>query len=361
VKFGTFYLFSWHESKSQEQVIRDAIELIKISEELGFDSAWLAEHHFSRYGLGSAVLTLAGHVAAVTQRIRIGTAVVVLPFYNPITLAEEVATVDLLSGGRLELGIGRGYQWSEFNQLNISLGESRERFDESLEIMRLAWTEDEFDYHGKYWTFNGIKPLPKPLQKPHPPITVATSTPDGFRNAAARGQNILGGGSTTELETIQKNINLYRATLAEAGYAYDPARIKVQRPVFVADSSEAARAYFEERYMWFLQAQRKVTIPSPEIQARMTPDERVNIERFVKHVGMTFDTAFDEIGVFGPPEECVKRIEAVDNIVGGLEHFICSFAIGGWDQKEVIRSMERFAREVMPHFQTEAVPAAAAG
>ena len=136
MRFGTFHLFPWAENKSQEEVLRDTIDLTTLSEDLGFESVWLAEHHFSRYGLGSAVLTLAAALAGVTKRLRIGTAVVVLPFYNPITLAEEVATVDLISGGRFHFGVGRGYQWSEFHQFNIPLEESRARFEEAIDIMK---------------------------------------------------------------------------------------------------------------------------------------------------------------------------------------------------------------------------------
>jgi alkanesulfonate monooxygenase SsuD/methylene tetrahydromethanopterin reductase-like flavin-dependent oxidoreductase (luciferase family) len=138
MKFGTFHLLQWHESKSQAQVFKETVELVKLSEEFGFDSVWLADHHFSRYGLGSSVLTIAAHLAGVTSKLKIGTAVVVLPFYNPLTVAEVAASVDNLSDGRLILGVGRGYQWSEFHRQNVPFEESRERFDEALDIILRA-------------------------------------------------------------------------------------------------------------------------------------------------------------------------------------------------------------------------------
>lgn len=353
MKFGTFHLFQWHEDKSPEQVFRDTVELVRISEELGFSSAWLAEHHFSRYGLGSAVMTLAAHLAGVTRQMRIGTAVVVLPFYNPITLAEEIATVDQLSGGRFELGVGRGYQWSEFHRLNVPFEESRERFDESLEIMRRAWTEEQFSFKGQFWTVNDARVLPKPVQKPHPPITVATSSPGGYRNAAERGQSILCGGSTTSLVTVADNLKIYRDTLTASGYTYDPGRVKVSRPVYVAESREQAYADTRERYEWFLAAQRAVAIP-PDGRLDLIPEkERVALDRMLSRDPLPFDTAFESIGVYGTPDECIRRIEELDGIVGGLTEMMCSFALGGWDQRKVIRSMELFARDVMPHFQRE--------
>ncbi|MBI3967612.1 MAG: LLM class flavin-dependent oxidoreductase, partial [Chloroflexi bacterium] len=135
---------------------------------MGFDQIWVAEHHFTRYGSVPSTLTFAAYVAARTKRIRIGTAVVLLPFWNPLLVAEEAAMVDILSDGRLDLGVGRGYQWHEYQRFNIPMEESRGRFTESLEIIKKAWTEKAFDYEGQYFQLNGVNVLPKPLQKPHP-------------------------------------------------------------------------------------------------------------------------------------------------------------------------------------------------
>ncbi|HEX2170862.1 MAG TPA: LLM class flavin-dependent oxidoreductase [Dehalococcoidia bacterium] len=343
MRFGTFHLFPWHEDKSQEQVLQETIDLVKLSEDLGFESVWLAEHHFSRYGLGSAVLTIAATLAGVTQRMRIGTAVVVLPFYNPITLAEEVATVDLISGGRFDFGVGRGYQWSEFSQFNIPLAESRARFEEAIDIMKKAWIEDAFDYRGRFWTFNDIKVLPKPKQKPHPPIAYAASSREGYQKAAEQGYNLITGGSTATLDQIRQNLALYRETAEAAGRTYNPATFKVTRPVYVAESRRQAWDDSKHRYMWFVETQRRVSLP-PDGQGGPA-------EMFAERAKITFEHAFDNLGIFGTPDHCIRQIEALDEVVGGMTEFIPIFTFGGWDQRKTIRSMELFAREVMPHFQ----------
>lgn len=344
MRFGTFHLFPWSEAKSQEQVFQETIELIRRSEDLGFVSTWLAEHHFSRYGLGSAILTLAAHVAGVTKNLRIGTAVVVLPFYNPITLAEEVATVDLVSGGRFDFGIGRGYQWSEFHQFNIPLEESRARFEEAIDIMVKAWTEDEFDYHGKFWQFNQIKVLPKPKQKPHPPIAYAASTREGFQKAAERGYNLITGGSTATLDQIRQNLTLYRETLEAFGYRYDPGQLKVTRPVHIAPTRQQANDESRDRYMWFVETQLKVATPpagSGYGAAEMLHGRNA----------ITWEHAFENLGIFGTPDQCIRQIQELDDTIGGMQEFIPIFTFGGWDQQKTIQSMELFAQEVMPHFQ----------
>ena len=358
MRFGTFHLFPWHEDKSPEQVLQESIEVIRVSEELGFDSAWLGEHHFSRYGLGSAILTIAALLAGVTRRLRIGTSVLVLPFYHPITLAEEIATVDLLSGGRFELGIGRGYQWSEFHQLNIPLAESRARFDEAIEIMKKAWTEDEFDYRGRFWTFNGIRVLPKPKRRPHPPITIAATSPGGFRQAAERGYNVFLGGSTGTLENAIRNLAVYRETLAGAGYTFDPDKLRVVRPVYLADSPAEARAETEGRMAWFVETQRRVVTPPNEQWDLIPEDYRQRAVNIARPGGFDFEAFYHGTGIFGPPEECIRRIAEIDRVLGGVGEIVCSFTFGGWDQRKILQTMERFARDVMPHFQEKPAPAA---
>jgi alkanesulfonate monooxygenase SsuD/methylene tetrahydromethanopterin reductase-like flavin-dependent oxidoreductase (luciferase family) len=361
MKFGTFHLLQWHEGKSQAQVFKETVELVKLSEELGFDSVWLADHHFSRYGLGSSVLTIASHLAGVTSKLKIGTAVVVLPFYNPLTVAEIAATVDNLSDGRLILGVGRGYQWSEFHRHNVPFEESRDRFDEALDIILRAWTEEELDYQGKFWQINGAQVLPKPIQKPHPPIAVATLSQDGFRNAARRGQSVICGGSTGTIAGITQNLSLYRESLSSAGYAYDPASVIISRPVYVGRTREEAKAVAggAERLSWFLDAQRRVALPPADRWDLVPERERPVIERMRWRSELTWDEAFDTMGISGSPDDCIQQLEELDGIVGGLETLICSFALGGFDLKQTAASMELFAREVMPRFAERPVVTAA--
>ncbi len=176
MKFGLFTIVPWHESRTQEQALREALEQIELADQLGLDEVWLGEHRFSRHGLLSGIFSFLGQVAARTSHVRIGAAVIVLPLHNPILVAEEVAMLDVLSGGRLNLGIGSGYQRQEFEGLGIDMEESRERFVEAVEVMTRAWTEETLTYHGKFTNVDVLWVLPKPLQKPHPPIFQAVST-----------------------------------------------------------------------------------------------------------------------------------------------------------------------------------------
>ena len=172
MKFGLFTIVLWHESPTQSQALHDALEQIELADRLGLDQVWLGEHRFTAR-LALRVFSFAGTVVARTQKVRIGMAVVVLPLHNPILVAEEIAMLDVLSGGRVEIGLGSGYQRQEFDGLSIDMNESRARFREATEVLRKAWTEEPLTFHGKYTNVDNLWVLPKPLQKPHPPLYMA--------------------------------------------------------------------------------------------------------------------------------------------------------------------------------------------
>jgi alkanesulfonate monooxygenase SsuD/methylene tetrahydromethanopterin reductase-like flavin-dependent oxidoreductase (luciferase family) len=163
----------------------DFIAYVIEAERLGFRSIFLVEHHFTGVGQLSASLTLLAYLAARTRTIRLGTAVIVLPWHNPVLLAEQAATVDLLSGGRLDFGVGKGYRAAEFAGFHIPMEEATERFDEAITAIRQAWTSPgRFSHHGKRWRFDDIVVEPQPLQTPHPPLWLAAGSPDSIRRAA---------------------------------------------------------------------------------------------------------------------------------------------------------------------------------
>ena len=154
MKFGLFTHVPWPEGSEPQQVFRNTVEEIQYAEEVGFTGAWLAEHHFSRYGMASSCLVFAGHLAARTSKIRIGTAVLVPPLHNPIRLAEDTATVDVLSDGRLDVGFGRGTAGYEYRGYNMDRDESQERFQESIGVIKGMWTTREYSHKGKYYQVN---------------------------------------------------------------------------------------------------------------------------------------------------------------------------------------------------------------
>src|SRR5439155_9482178 len=158
-----------------------------MSEELGFDTVWLREHHFTDYGFLANTMVMAAHIAATTSRVRLGTAVVTLPLHHPIRAAEDAALVDVLSNGRLVYGIGRGYQAIEFRALGVPLDEARERTDEAIEIIRKLWTQPQVTHQGRFFQFEDVRLQPKPVQKPQPPMVYASINRDSVLHYAQQG------------------------------------------------------------------------------------------------------------------------------------------------------------------------------
>ena len=174
------------------QAVRDYVEFNVEAEALGFASTFLVEHHFSGFNQVAATLMLQTLVASRTSTLRLGTGVMVLPWHNPVLLAEQAATLDVLSDGRLDFGVGKGYRYSEFRGFSIDQSEADARFEESLEVLRRAWTSrDRFSHYGRFWSFDDIIVEPAPVQSPYPPIWVAAASEASIRRAAARGYNLI--------------------------------------------------------------------------------------------------------------------------------------------------------------------------
>ena len=244
MKFG---LFTSAQANSGElgpetgQGFRDYLDFNVAAERLGFVSSFSVEHHFTGWNQVSATLMLLTALAMRTTRLRLGSAVMVLPWHNPVLLAEQAATLDLISGGRLDLGIGKGYRHSEFKGFQIAPEEAEARFDEALEVMVRAFTErDRFSHRGRFWRFEDIVVEPPPAQKPHPPLWVAAGSAASIRRAAARGFNlILDQYAAPEL--IAERIALFKAEREAHGLSFDPMQVAVARQLYVA-KDEADRA-----------------------------------------------------------------------------------------------------------------------
>ena len=220
MRFGLFFLLEKPEHGDDAGVYRNTIEQIRVADELGYDSIWLAEHRFTRYGIAPDTLVLAAAAATITQHVRIGTAVIVLPFHNPILLAEQVAMVDQLSGGRFDFGTGRGYQAGEFRGLGVPMDESRARYEEVMDICVGLWTQDHFSYHGRHYTVDDVTIEPKPVQKPHPPVWVtAMRTPETFEYAAARGSGIISGNPYRADPAFREAYQVYQQDASAHGQA----------------------------------------------------------------------------------------------------------------------------------------------
>jgi alkanesulfonate monooxygenase SsuD/methylene tetrahydromethanopterin reductase-like flavin-dependent oxidoreductase (luciferase family) len=221
----------------------DFVETNVEAEALGFHSSFVTEHHFTGIGQVSATLTLLSFLAARTTRLRLGTAVLVLPWHNPVLLAEQVATLDLLSRGRLELGVGKGYRHNEFAGFAMSPDEAEPRFQEVLEVLLRALASDEpFSHHGRFFRFDRVVVEPPPQQRPHPPLWLAAGSNASISACARRGFNLLLDQFASPRQ-IGERIALYRREREAAGHAFEPMRVAVARNIFVArDATEKHRA-----------------------------------------------------------------------------------------------------------------------
>jgi alkanesulfonate monooxygenase SsuD/methylene tetrahydromethanopterin reductase-like flavin-dependent oxidoreductase (luciferase family) len=234
-----FGLFGGAQSSAStpEQGYRDYLSFVLEAESLGYHACFMTEHHFTGWGQVSAPLHMLTWLTARTTTLRLGTAVMVLAWHNPVLLAEQAATVDVLSGGRLDLGVGRGYRHNEFHGFALDDAEAEARFEESLSVLVRAWTSPErFSHHGQFWRFDDIVLEPPPLQRPHPPIWVSAGRDDSIKRAAHRGYNLLLD-QFTPIDIIRKRIALFRDTVEANGRAFDPMSVAVARDLCLIEGT----------------------------------------------------------------------------------------------------------------------------
>src|SRR5215831_4379998 len=221
------------ELTDSSQGFREWIENNVEAEAVGFHGTFVVEHHFTGFGQVSASLNLLTWLGARTTTLRLGTAVLVLPWHNPVLLAEQAATLDLLSGGRLDFGIGKGYRYNEFAGFCVSMEEAEARFDESLEVMIKAWTSDApWSHHGTYWQFENVVVEPPTAQKPHPPIWMGAGSPGSIKQVAAHGYNLLLG-QFSSLAQIAEQIALFKSEVEACGRTFEPMSVGVARSLNV--------------------------------------------------------------------------------------------------------------------------------
>ena len=250
MKVGILQFFGWRDrSVPLNTVFESAIERFSIMDQTGYDAVWLAEHHFSSFSVCPSVHMMGTMAAARTKRLRIGTAVSLAPFYNPLRLAEEVALLDVLSGGRVNWGAGRGFERSEFAAFGIPGEESAPRFHEAVEIVLKAWTNQRLSYQGQFHQYEGVEVLPKPVQTPHPPVWMAASSISAIEWAARQGHAILMDPHSSFTDLIAKRRH-YAATMAEAGYSDAGREIPMARLIAVDETAERAHAVARRVAEW---------------------------------------------------------------------------------------------------------------
>ncbi|HTR83582.1 MAG TPA: LLM class flavin-dependent oxidoreductase [Reyranella sp.] len=252
MKTGVLQFFSWPGRHGPlEEVYARALERIEIMDKTGFDAVWLAEHHFSTFSVCPSVHMIGVMAAARTKRLRIGTAVSLAALYHPLRLAEEVALLDHLSNGRVNWGAGRGFSHLEFRAFGVPPEESADRFREAVEIVLKSWTEERFSFQGKHFAVEDIELLPKPLQKPHPPVWMAATSPPAIEWAASRGHSILMDPHASMTEIGEKR-RLYEERLVEAGFSYAGRDIPMARLVALAATESEAEAIAKRGAQWIV-------------------------------------------------------------------------------------------------------------
>ncbi len=353
MRFGTFYFFQAPPRHDHADVVHRELEQMVWAEELGFDRIWLTEHHFIEYGLAVDPSLLAAAAAMRTRRVRIGLAAAILPFHDPIRLAEQLAMVDILSGGRLDVGVGRGNRPAEFAGYRIPQMESRERFEEILAILVQAWTKERFSYDGHYYRIPAVRVIPKPLQHPHPPLSVVCVSPDTIEATALRGLAMLNSLLYGSLEQLITNRDTYVRAMKKAGrsdaeVAEALTRWGVSRHIYVAPTDAQALAEAKAAELWYQEAFRRFLIPERIEDAHPTlqPGFRAMAERLSR---ITWDGLVAETLAFGSPDTVAAKVEEMRQI--GVGEVMCWMNFGGLPQDKVRRSMELFATEVMPRFR----------
>ncbi|HYB42115.1 MAG TPA: LLM class flavin-dependent oxidoreductase [Candidatus Methylomirabilis sp.] len=337
MELGLFTEFESPAGMSHATAFDESLAQMRAAEELGLDAVWLAEIHFQKdRSVLSSPLTVAAALAACTTRIKIGIAVQVLPLSHPLRLAEDVATVDHLSKGRLEFGIGRSGLPGHYQGFNIPYGESRERFLETLDILVKAWTQDRFSHEGKYFQFRDVCAMPKPFQRPHPPIRMAATTEETYPLVGRLGLPIFVAPRTIAISDLERFIGGYEHGRRQAGHA-GRGDIGLSMPVYVAESDGRAREEAEASTMHFFRA---ISQALQKSETRQVAAERLG--------EISYADVLREQVIYGSPETVADRLLA-------LRERIPFSSLSGWmncgghiPHERVLTSMRLFAERVIP-------------
>ncbi len=354
MKFGQFELVRWHQDVSYADSINRAMEKIELGDQMGMDEIWLAEHHFSRHGLVSGIFSLLGNAAARTKNARIGTAVVVLPFHHPIQVAEEAATIDILSGGRLTLGVGVGYQRMEFEAYGLDIGEARQRFREYLEVIKKAWQPEPLTYKGDFIDVRGVRVMPKPLQEGGIPIHIAVSTsPESVDFAASQNMPIIVGGPTAAMGQVPEVLGLWHERMEHYGNPHEHIDLAVAVNIYVAPTQELAEsdlAGLEDEI-----EKEFARVGNPRTADGKTPDDYKHWANRDRDRAAASENARKAgiLPLIGTPEVVIERIETLRSL--GINSIRGAFGAAGLDQTKMLDSMKMFSEEVMPHFAEKSV------
>ena len=347
--FGAFMEFGSRVGVTEAQAFQEGFRMVDAAEEMGLDGVWLAELHFNpTRSVMSSPIVIASSIATRTKRLRIGMAVYVLPLSNPLRIAEEVATVDHISEGRFEFGIGRSGFARSYDVFSVPYAESQERFAESLKIILKAWEGKEFSYHGKHYNVENATVTPVPYQQPHPPLRVAANSFDTFVRLGEDGHPIFVGLRGMDIPELRESVNAYRQSWIKAGHPGE-GDVSLRIPVYAGETEQQAldeplesiSSYFGRMGSLYREQAGKAGLEVTELA-----DGRAD-----RLAELSYEDMLKTKIAFGTAESLVDRFIQLKEELG-LDGVVAELNPGGLIPEErVLRSLRIVTEKVMPAFK----------
>jgi alkanesulfonate monooxygenase SsuD/methylene tetrahydromethanopterin reductase-like flavin-dependent oxidoreductase (luciferase family) len=349
MEFGMFHEFQRLPGASDAHAFADSFAQVDEAERLGLDAMWLAELHFNpERSVLSSPLILAAAIAARTKTMKIGTAVQVLPLCHPLRLAEEIATIDHLANGRLIFGVGRSGFAHTYKTYGVDYGESRERFSETLAVVKRAFTEERFSHKGKYFAYDNVRLSPRPIQQPWPEIRVAAASPDTYEEMGTMGHAIFVAARTGNLSELKPMVQTYQAAWKAAGHP-GKGGVFLRVPVYVADTEEAAREEPRESILHLLRTIGSRLAESAKLDSARAIENRA--ERGAKMVSIEYDEILRERMIVGTPPQVIDRLKQVEEELG-LDGILAELNPGSLiPHPQVMRALRLLCEQVIPAFK----------
>jgi alkanesulfonate monooxygenase SsuD/methylene tetrahydromethanopterin reductase-like flavin-dependent oxidoreductase (luciferase family) len=347
--FGIFMEFETRPGRSQDEAFREGFTLVEAADRWGLDGVWLGEMHFNpaRSVLGAPIV-VASSIATRTRRLRVGMAVQVLPLNNPLRIAEEAATVDQISAGRFDFGIGRSGSPRAYDLYGIPYGESQARFLEALEIIREAWKGERFSYQGEHYRFDNAIVSPRPYQQPHPPIRMAATTEDTFPKVGAMGLPIFVGLRGMDIPELRGNLEAYRKAWQEAGHA-GSGNVFLRIPLYVGETEPGAMEEPRDSVMYYFT--RQADLQRTGVGRAGTGSAEKRQARADRLATLTYEEVLHTKVAFGTPAGLIERLSQLREELW-LDGIVAELDAGGQIPPErVERSLRLLTHEVMPAFK----------
>jgi alkanesulfonate monooxygenase SsuD/methylene tetrahydromethanopterin reductase-like flavin-dependent oxidoreductase (luciferase family) len=348
MRFATYHVFQCPPGRQPARVVAEELERAELAEAMGYDEVWVPEQHFAPYCLCGDALLVAGLIASRTRRVRIGTAIVNLTFTHPLRFLERVALVDHASGGRVDVGVGRGYQFPQYGVFGVPIDETRAIFEEALDVALAGWGGEEFEYQGRWFRIPRVRVWPAPARPPGEVLLHAVSSQESMTRSIARGLPALMARPLTPYRDQVAELARYREALAEAGVEPGPLleRAVVLKYAFLAPTRSQARELPRAALEWDLAILQHLTTPTT---TEMPRGHELYEKRGGRIPELRYEQWVEDVLLFDEPAAVVDRIHQLRE--AGVERLLLWMGPGGVDHDLLVRSMRLFAEQVAPHFR----------